>query len=105
MITGSEVKVLDINSDFYGVSTINLMENAGKNVADFVMNKLKPKKILVFCGTGNNGGDGFVAARHLSKKFEVTVFLTGNPEDIKTDLSKKNFKRLKNVKIDNITSL
>jgi len=105
MITGSEVKVLDINSDFYGVSTINLMENAGKNVADFVMNKLKPKKILVFCGTGNNGGDGFVAARHLSKKFEVTVFLTGNPEDIKTDLSKKNFKRLKNVKIYNITSL
>ena len=105
MITGSEVKVLDINSDFYGVSTINLMENAGKNVADFVMNKLKPKKILVLCGTGNNGGDGFVAARHLSKKFEVTVFLTGNPEDIKTDLSKKNFKRLKNVKIYNITSL
>jgi len=105
MINGSEVKVLDINSDFYGVPTINLMENAGKNVADFVMKKLKPKKILIFCGPGNNGGDGFVAARYLSKKFKVTVFLTSNLKDIKTDLSKKNFKRLKNVKIYDINSL
>lgn len=105
MINGSEVKVLDINSEFYGVPTINLMENAGRNVADFVIKNLKPKNILIFCGIGNNGGDGFVAARYLSKKFKVKIFLTGKRKDIKTDLSQKNFSKLKNVKIFDISQL
>ena len=104
MINGSEVKVLDINSEFYGVPTIYLMENAGRNVANFVMEKLKPKNILIFCGTGNNGGDGFVTARYLSKKYNVSVFLTGTKKDIKTSISQKNFSKLKNTKIYDIAS-
>ena len=105
MINGSEVKVSDINSEFYGFPTINLMENAGKNVAELVINKLKPKNILFFCGSGNNGGDGFVAARYLSKKFRVTIFLTCNKKEIKTKISQKNFNKLKNVKIYDIDDL
>ena len=103
MISGSEIKVLDKNAEFYDVPTISLMENAGKGVADFINKdlRLKDKKIVIFCGTGNNSGDGLVAARYLSKKHLVTVFLTGKEKDIKTDISKLNFQKLKktNVKI------
>ena len=101
MISSEEIKVLDKNSEYYGVPTNLLMENAGKGVADFVINTIKPKnkEILLFCGIGNNGGDGFVAARYLSKKYTITIFLTGTKEEIKTDISKINFKKLKNVKI------
>jgi NAD(P)H-hydrate epimerase len=100
MISGKEIKVLDRNAEFYGVPTINLMENAGKGVADFIKNdlKLKVKDILIFCGIGNNGGDGFVAARYLSEFYNVTVFLTGKENEIKTSISKENFKKLKKTK-------
>jgi len=98
MISGKEIQVLDRNSEYYGVSTSQLMENAGCGVADFVLKKLKPKgkNILFFCGIGNNGGDGFVAARLLSKQFKVTVFLVGLEKDIKTNISRENFDQLKN---------
>ncbi|MDH7507587.1 MAG: NAD(P)H-hydrate epimerase, partial [Candidatus Thermoplasmatota archaeon] len=101
MLPLTEIKVLDINAEYYGVPTSVLMENAGKAVADFVDKKLKPKnkEIIVFCGTGNNGGDGFVAARYLSLNHNVTVFLVGKKNDIKTVISKDNFKKLKKIKI------
>jgi NAD(P)H-hydrate epimerase len=110
MLTGKEIHVLDINSEFYGTPAINLMENAGKNVADFITKKLKlkEKNIIFFCGVGNNGGDGFVAARYLSEKYNITVFLLGKPTDIRTDISKKNFEKLKNnkkIKIYDITNI
>ena len=107
MVSGKEIKVLDKNSEFYGIPTIKLMENAGKGIADFIIKKLKlkNKEILFFCGTGNNGGDGFVAARHLSNKYNVTVFLTGKKNEVKTEISKINFQKLKNIKIYDISSL
>jgi NAD(P)H-hydrate epimerase len=101
MISVNEVKVLDINSEFFGVPTITLMENAGKNVAYFINKKLKlqEKNIIIFCGTGNNGGDGFVAGRYLSKDHNITIYLTGKNSEIKTNISKKNFKKIQNTKI------
>jgi NAD(P)H-hydrate epimerase len=73
MISVNEIKVLDINSEYYGVPTKILMENAGKGAAEYIIKKLnlKNKNILIFCGLGNNGGDGFVAARYLSKNNKV----------------------------------
>ena len=105
MISEKEVKVLDKNSEYFGVPNSKLMENAGKGVADYIINVLKPKnkKIIVFCGTGNNGGDGFVAARYLAKKYKVSVFLTG--KDIKTDISKSNFNKLKKTDVKIYTKL
>jgi len=109
MISGKEIKVLDKNSEFYGIPAFELMENAGKGVANFIIKELKPKSknILIFCGIGNNGGDGFVAARYLSIFFNVTVFLTGSENEIKTSISKENFKKLKktSVKLFNIKSM
>lgn len=108
MISGSEVKVLDKNSEYYGTTQYNLMENAGREVANFIKkNYPNEKKILVFCGIANNGGDGFVAARYLLKKYCVTLFLVGKEKDIRTEISRKNFLKLKKKNIDilNIDSI
>jgi len=109
MISGTEIKVLDKNAEYHGVPTSILMENAGKGVADFIKKKIKPKveDIIIFCGTGNNGGDGFVAARYLAENYNVTIFLIGKENDIKTEISKNNFKKLKKmeIKIYDINSL
>jgi len=108
MISYKELRVLDSNSEYYGITQLKLMESAGKGVADFI-NKinLENKKIIFFCGLGNNGGDGFVAARYLSENNQVTVFITGNDNNIKTDIARNNFDKLKNsnVKIYNSDSL
>lgn len=74
-------KLLDMNSAYLGVSGRILMENAGKGVA---LECERFSRIAVFCGAGNNGGDGFVAARHLSsmgKKVRVYA-LFGRRSDI-----------------------
>ena len=99
MLTAKDVKVLDLNSEFFGVSTETLMENAGKGVADFVFKKYKPRVVTVFCGLGNNGGDGFVAARYLSRHCRCNVVLMKDPSEIKTSLARKNFERLKDVNV------
>ncbi len=65
-----------------------MMENAGHGVADFVVRKfktLKNKRIVAMCGTGNNGGDGFVASRHLAGYgAKVVVILLGSPSDLRS---------------------
>jgi len=96
MLTFEEVKVLDRNSDFLGVPTSMLMENAGRGVADTVR-KTGKKNILFFCGLGNNGGDGFVAARYLMNDCNVKVILLGSPDDIKTGNAKENYRKIKNI--------
>jgi ADP-dependent NAD(P)H-hydrate dehydratase / NAD(P)H-hydrate epimerase len=100
MITAIETKVLDTNSEYYGVSTTTLMENAGKVLAKFIEKKCEGKKnkILIFCGPGNNGGDGFVAARYLSDTVTTSIFLPN--QEIKTSDAKKNFELLQKYNID-----
>lgn len=100
MITGKEVKVLDINAKYYGTPPEKLMENAGKHIAEYIKQKYTNPKVLILCGPGNNGGDGFVAARYLSKLFSVTLFLIGTEEDIRTDIARMNFSKLKSLAID-----
>ena len=73
-----------------------MMENAGHGLADFVASKckgrLRNKKIVAVCGTGNNGGDGFVASRHLAGyDARITIVLLGVPSDIKSEEAKLNW--------------
>jgi NAD(P)H-hydrate epimerase len=72
-----------------GVPGAILMENAGSSCAEIVIGELKKlggRKICIFCGTGNNGGDGFVIARHLKNAaFEVNIALCGPSSKIKGD--------------------
>jgi NAD(P)H-hydrate epimerase len=72
-----------------------MMENAGHGVADFVVRKfktLKNKRIVAMCGTGNNGGDGFVASRHLAGYgAKVVVILLGSPSDLRSEEARLNW--------------
>ncbi len=72
-----------------GVPGVVLMENAGRSCAELIKNKLADAanpKVCIFCGTGNNGGDGYVIARHLlNSGFETVVVICGNREKIKGD--------------------
>jgi hydroxyethylthiazole kinase-like uncharacterized protein yjeF len=72
-----------------GIPGMVLMENAGRSCAELIKEKLKKiakSKICIFCGTGNNGGDGYVIARHLlNSGFEVVVVLCGDRSKTKGD--------------------
>jgi NAD(P)H-hydrate epimerase len=76
------------------------MENAGHQVALEIASKFRPENsILIFCGLGGNGGDGFVAARHLaSMGFKVTVILAGKAGDIFSKEALENWKALQFLK-------
>lgn len=87
----------------YGIPNIILMENAGRE-SFFELKKLirnfRDKRFLIFCGKGNNGGDGFVLARYLfNHNIKVKVFYFGKPEEF-TDISFQNFKILNQLKVD-----
>ena len=95
LVTSDEMKEIDrATMENYGVPPAVLMENAGANVTQAVLNEYGPvflKKTCIFCGGGNNGGDGFVIARHLkSEGAFVKVFFTGD-KDALTKESKTNY--------------
>ena len=94
MITSQEMKELEEKS---GLSAAVLMENAGKKVAEILNEKvgIKDKKILIVAYHGNNGGDGFVAARHLCDDAGVDVLLMGSEKKMKKE-ALANFKKIEN---------
>lgn len=85
-LTVEEMREVDeAASVTYGISTLILMENAGRGVAEEARKMLgSNKKCCVFCGKGNNGGDGFVAARWLiNYGIEPRIFLVGEKDEVK----------------------
>ncbi|WP_138936668.1 NAD(P)H-hydrate dehydratase [Roseovarius arcticus] len=67
-----------------GTSGVVLMENAGASVAREITCRWSPRRVAVLCGPGNNGGDGFVVARHLvTAGWEVRVALLGARDALK----------------------
>jgi len=78
-----------------------MMENAGAATAKRLVEKfgdVKSKNILVFAGLGNNGGDGLVIARHLAGyKSSVTVFLLGEPDNIRSEECSWNWNLLEKM--------
>jgi ADP-dependent NAD(P)H-hydrate dehydratase / NAD(P)H-hydrate epimerase len=87
LLTNREMSEADRRTIAAGVSGETLMENAGVAVARAVMGRHPPgSRVAVVAGAGNNGGDGFVAARRLERDgYHVTVYLIGHREALKGD--------------------
>jgi len=90
VMTRDQVRAFDERAiNTLGIPGVVLMENAGSSCAELIKDKLKDianPKVCIFCGTGNNGGDGYVIARHLiNYGFEVMVAICGDREKIRGD--------------------
>lgn len=96
MISPLDVSVLDLNSEHLGVDVKDLMENAGKALAEEVQKRdPRRKKVVIVVGTGNNGGDGMVAAKYLSLwKVPVEVVFLKPVSNIRSEISRKAYQDL-----------
>lgn len=89
LLSAEDCRTAEKDTILKGTSGETLMENAGKALIDLITQQYKPRPALVVCGTGNNGGDGFVVARMLKEKnWQVTLAILGNADDIKNDAKK-----------------
>jgi len=104
VITSREMRALELNAEYFGISQLQLMENAGRSVAQEIASRFtSDKKVAVFCGLGGNGGDGFVAARHLAAiGFKVTVILAGKAREISHQAALENWRVLQFLR-DSVT--
>ncbi|HTM88012.1 MAG TPA: NAD(P)H-hydrate epimerase, partial [Terriglobales bacterium] len=88
IVTAAEMRAIDrATCERLGVPSLLLMENAGTAVADFVLGDYPgARRVGVVCGKGNNGGDGFVAARKLAEAGrEVRLLLLCDPGELRGD--------------------
>jgi NAD(P)H-hydrate epimerase len=97
ILTSEEMGAADRRTaEHFGVPLAELMENAGTAVARFCLGRYPAaERVLVLCGKGNNGGDGFVAARVLAEAgVDVAVLLLGREDDVKGEAAQA-LKRLR----------
>jgi ADP-dependent NAD(P)H-hydrate dehydratase / NAD(P)H-hydrate epimerase len=87
LLTAEEMGRADRLTIQDGIKGAVLMENAGRAVADEVSRRFPDAEtVMVLCGPGNNGGDGFVAARHLRERgYKVRLGFDGDPSRLPTD--------------------
>jgi len=86
-LTRAQVRDIDRRaSEEFGVPGVVLMENAGRGAAEFLLSLGVNGPVVICCGKGNNGGDGFVVARHLDNHGAlVRVLLFARPEELTGD--------------------
>lgn len=83
----------------FGLPGIILMENAGRGAAEILLSLGARGRVVICCGKGNNGGDGFVMARHLDlHRVDVRVLLFCRPEELQGD-AKTNFEVISRSKL------
>ena len=98
-VTPDQMSELERGASEYGMGVKELMENAGREVAEFVLSRYGAGvQVCVFCGGGNNGGDGMVAARYLSSRCGVDVVLLTSPENIRSREARENWRALAGTK-------
>jgi ADP-dependent NAD(P)H-hydrate dehydratase / NAD(P)H-hydrate epimerase len=90
IVTAAEMQAIDKRAiEGCGLPGMILMENAGRGAVDCLKRRfpdLSAKRVVIFAGKGNNGGDGFVMARHLlNRGAEVSVLLLGKTQELKED--------------------
>lgn len=97
-----DMMVTDYNCEYLGLSRLCLMESAGKSLAEevgkiAVYSFSKPVKVVIFTGSGGNGGDGFVAARYLlNRGYDVDIYML--KDNIHSDEARTNLEILQNMK-------
>ncbi len=94
------MRALEVNAEYFGFSLLQLMEMAGYNVAKEIAGRFtSEKKVVIFCGLGGNGGDGFVTTRYLlASGFDVSVFLFGRGREINHESALRNWTILQSLK-------
>ena len=100
IVTAAQMKAIEQAGNAHGLPYLQMMENAGLAAYAELKNVLpQPGSLLVVCGKGNNGGDGFVIARAAAKEgWKVTVLLAeGEP---KTPDAITNFERLHGLPVE-----
>lgn len=94
-ITADRMREIEEKAHNMGILRVFMMENAGSGIADYILEKFKKlekRRIVVVAGTGNNGGDAFVAARHLTYYgAKITLILLGSPSELKTEEARTNW--------------
>ena len=108
-VTCGQMKVLERRADESGLSYYRMMENAGSCAASMIMEPAASyeaesmetdKKVYVFCGKGNNGGDGFVVARLLHDKgYKVTVILVDGEPKTQDAITNYGLVRVRDIRI------
>ncbi|MBR2619384.1 MAG: NAD(P)H-hydrate epimerase [Firmicutes bacterium] len=108
-VTCGQMKVLERRADESGLSYYRMMENAGSCAASMIMEPVASyeaesmetdKKVYVFCGKGNNGGDGFVVARLLHDKgYKVTVILVDGEPKTQDAITNYGLVRVRDIRI------
>ncbi len=103
VLTAAEMREVDrLTVERVGIPSSQLMETAGRRAAETFQDiaekaGLKPRRICVLCGKGNNGGDGFVVARHLQTADRgVRVYVFAPPEELRGDAA-VNFRRWREI--------
>jgi len=100
LVTPLEMLKLEESTNASGCTYDQMMEHAGKGLAEHLSRYAKEAEIdsiLFLCGNGNNAGDCFVAARLLSKKYRITVCMVCGP--VKTRTAHMQFRAMQNVKV------
>src|SRR5277367_3438081 len=95
-LTAAEMREVDrLTTELFAILSSQLMENAGRAASNAVLSRIEIRgvndktRVSVLCGKGNNGGDGFVIARHLKdQKLATSVVLFGKKEDVRGDAEK-----------------
>jgi NAD(P)H-hydrate epimerase len=104
IVSNEQMRSMDTHAiETLGVPGIVLMENAGRQTYEYILEFMSELNISgridIYCGKGNNGGDGYVIARHFyNNGYQVHILSVGNPEDLTGD-AKTNYLICKNSKI------